>query len=96
MSEAINSAVSDRICQHMNEDHADALILYAQVFGDAPSTEAAKMLSIDPQGMDLSVQIEGKNRDIRIKFTAPLQNAEDAHYTLIEMLKQARRGMPGG
>ncbi len=96
MSEAINSAVSDRICQHMNEDHAEALVLYAQVFGNVPSTEAAKMLSIDPQGMNLCVQIDGEKRDIRIEFSTPLQNAEDAHYTLIEMLKQARRGAAGG
>ena len=91
MSEAITSTVSDRICQHMNEDHGEALILYAQVFGRSPSTEAAKMLSIDPQGMNLSVQIEQKTREMRIEFERPLKDAEDAHLTLIEMVRQARK-----
>ena len=30
MSEAITPAISDRICQHMNQDHAAAIALYAQ------------------------------------------------------------------
>ncbi|MEY2833004.1 MAG: hypothetical protein RLZZ574_2263, partial [Cyanobacteriota bacterium] len=33
MSEAITPAISDRICQHMNQDHAAAIALYAQVYG---------------------------------------------------------------
>ena len=91
MSETITPAISDRICKHMNEDHANAVVLYAQVFGNSPEAEAAEMISIDPQGMDLSAQINGTTVPVRINFDRVLKDAEDAHYTLIDMVKQARK-----
>jgi len=92
MSEIITPTISQRICQHMNEDHAEAIVLYAQVFGASPGTERARMLSIDAEGMDLSVEIGGETQGIRINFDHSLQDAEDAHHTLIDMLKVARKG----
>ena len=88
MTEAITPEISDRICQHMNEDHTDAVLLYAQVFGNAPNVTQAQMLSIDPEGMDL--KIEPTNEPLRVTFDHPLKDAEDAHHTLIAMVKQAR------
>jgi putative heme iron utilization protein len=90
MSETITPAVSDRICKHMNEDHGEALILYAQFFGKVDSVTSAKMLSIDEQGMNLILN-NSQDHTIRIKFDHKLQDAEDAHHILVEMLKQARR-----
>jgi putative heme iron utilization protein len=91
MSEAITPAISDRICKHMNEDHADAIALYAKTFGNSPNTEVAQMISIDPAGMNLSATIDGEIIPVRINFDHNLQDAEDAHHTLIEMLKEARK-----
>ncbi len=90
MSDPITPAVSDRICQHMNEDHHNAIILYAKVFGNLPETETAKMESIDPQGMNLSVLVNGETRAVRVPFDHILKDSEDAHHTLIEMVKKAR------
>ena len=91
MSETITPAISDRICKHMNEDHAEAVALYAQVYGNTPQTESATMISIDPQGMNLSANIGSDNVPVRVKFDHTLKDAEDAHYTLIDMLKQAKK-----
>jgi len=90
MSEQFTTQVSDRICKHMNEDHAEAVATYAKVFGDSPNTEAAHMVSIDAQGMNLMAQINGESVPVRVEFDHTLQDAEDAHHTLIDMLKQAR------
>ncbi|MGK7956830.1 MAG: DUF2470 domain-containing protein [Crocosphaera sp.] len=90
MSDPITPAVSDRICKHMNEDHSNAIILYAKIFGDVPKTETAIMESIDPEGMNLSVTVEGKNIPIRVNFDHVLKDSEDAHHTLIDMVKKAR------
>jgi putative heme iron utilization protein len=90
MSEAITPAISDRICKHMNEDHGSAIALYAQVYGNTPQTESAIMESIDPQGMNLLAQIPGSTVPVRIEFDHPLKDAEDAHHTLVAMIKQAR------
>jgi len=91
MSEPITTAVSDRICKHMNEDHADALILYAQVYGKTPAATAAAMESIDAEGMTLIATVNDEAVPVRVTFDHPLADAEDAHHTLIDMLKQARR-----
>ncbi len=91
MSEPISPNISDRICQHMNEDHAEAIVLYARVFGNSPNAETAQMLAIDPLGMDLSVESDNTNSRVRIEFDSPLKDAEEAHHTLIKMLKQARQ-----
>jgi putative heme iron utilization protein len=90
MSEQFSTEVSDRICKHMNEDHADAVALYAQSFGNSPETEAARMVSIDAQGMNLMTQVNGTSAPLRIEFDHVLNDAEDAHHTLVDMLKQAR------
>lgn len=90
MSEQFSAQVSDRICAHMNEDHADAVLLYAKTFSNLTDATAAQMLSIDAEGMDLNAQLNGEAVPLRIKFDHVLKDAEDAHHTLIEMVKQAR------
>ncbi len=90
MSDPISSEVSNRICKHMNKDHADAVLLYARVYGKSTGATAAEMRSIDAHGMDLLTQVDGVGVPLRIPFDRPLQDAEDAHHTLIAMVRQAR------
>ncbi|WP_445243379.1 DUF2470 domain-containing protein [Microcoleus sp. AR_TQ3_B6] len=84
-------SISDRICTHMNEDHASAVVLYAQAFGGQPEATEAQMLAIDANGMDLTAQVNGETLPVRVNFDRTLTDAEDAHHTLIEMVKQARK-----
>ncbi|MBH8553757.1 DUF2470 domain-containing protein [Nostocaceae cyanobacterium CENA357] len=90
MSEEFSTEISSRICKHMNEDHADAVIIYAQAFGGVTNATASQMCSIDSQGMDLTTQVNGEVVPVRIEFDHVLVDAEDAHQTLIAMVKQAR------
>lgn len=90
MADVITPQISDRICKHMNEDHGEAIVLYAKAFGNTPDAASAKMLAIDPQGMDLIAQVDGTETPVRIEFDHTLQDSEDAHQTLIAMVKQAR------
>ncbi len=90
MPDPLTPQVSDRICKHMNEDHADAVALYAKVFGQMETVTQARMQAIDAEGMDLQVQAGTGEQRVRIRFDHLLQDSEDAHHTLIEMVKQAR------
>jgi len=90
MADPLTPQVSERICKHMNEDHADALALYARVFGQVEGVTQARMQAIDSEGMDLQVEVDGAVQTLRIPFDHPLKDSEDAHHTLIAMLKQAR------
>lgn len=91
MAEAITPTVSDRICKHMNDDHADAVLIYAQKFGNATAATAATMKAIDPTGMDLDATVDGQSTPVRVSFERPLADAKDAHHVLVEMLKQVKQ-----
>ncbi len=90
MADPITPAISDRICKHMNDDHADAVLTYAQVYGKAPTAETATMSAIDPLGMDLKATIAGETVALRVPFDRELTDSEDAHQTLIGMIRAAR------
>jgi putative heme iron utilization protein len=90
MTNPFTPEISNRICKHMNDDHADAVLLYAKAFAGTTEATAAQMLKIDAEGMDLSVQAQNSEIPVRIRFDHALKDAEDAHHTLIDMVKQAR------
>ncbi|AFZ42570.1 hypothetical protein PCC7418_0336 [Halothece sp. PCC 7418] len=91
MADPLTPQISDRICQHMNEDHSDAVLLYAKTFGKTPEAESAILNSVDTDGMNLSATVGGTSIPLRIPFDHPLQDSEDAHHTLIAMVKQAKQ-----
>lgn len=86
-AETITTAVSDRICKHMNRDHAEAVLTYAQRYGNQQSATAATLTAIDSTGMDLQADVEGQTLPVRVSFDHELKDAADAHHTLVAMLK---------
>lgn len=75
------------IVAHMNEDHADAVQLYAQrLLGLAG--DGWRMTGIDPEGLDLRRGGEVS----RLAFDAPLAAAGDARKVLVAMVAKARGG----
>ena len=86
-SEVITPQVSDRICRHMNKDHAEAVLTYAQRYGQEQSATAATLTAIDAMGMDLQAQVDGEEKPVRVTFDHELKDAADAHHTLVAMLK---------
>ena len=87
MSGEFTKEVSDRICNHMNKDHADAVVKYVEAFGNINNASSAQMLGIDAEGMDIQAQVDGADVPVRIKFERTLADAKDAHVLLVEMLK---------
>ena len=86
-SEKINRQVSDRICKHMNKDHAGAVLTYAQRYGNQQSATAATLTAIDHEGMDLTAEVNGETLPVRVAFDHELKDAADAHHTLVAMLR---------
>jgi putative heme iron utilization protein len=88
--------VSD-ITDHMNDDHADALALYARAFCKLSESEilAVKMTGIDAAGIDLSVDTGVQISSRRIAFadtgaTDQLNARQEARAVLVEMVRIAR------
>jgi putative heme iron utilization protein len=77
------------IIEHMNRDHADALVLYARVLGQLP-TEAAEMVAVDRLGFKLRVRAADGLHARRIGFPREVASAEQCRVVLIEMLADLR------
>ena len=78
------------ILEHMNEDHADAVLLYARVQGRRGDAEAARMIAIRPEDMTLAIRTPAGEEEIRVAFDHALTGSEDAHHTLVAMVREAR------
>jgi putative heme iron utilization protein len=78
------------ILEHMNRDHADALIVFARVLGGAPDAEAATMVAVDRLGFRLRIRTAGRLQGARIPFPTEVTGADDARRVLIAMLQDAR------
>lgn len=77
------------IIEHMNRDHADALVLYARVLGQLPA-EAAEMVAVDRLGFKLRVRAADGLHARRIGFPRKVASAEQCRVVLIEMLADLR------
>jgi putative heme iron utilization protein len=79
------------IIDHMNRDHADALIEYARHFAREPADEAT-MVAVDRLGFKLRLRQAERLSSVRIAFPREVTTAEQSRETLIAMLREARAG----
>ena len=80
------------ILQHMNRDHAEALVLLARTFGEA--AEQAAITSVDRLGFHLHIKTGERSRGARIPFTREVRTARDARAMFLEMVREAQaRGL---
>ena len=82
---------SKDIIEHMNEDHADAMVLYCQTMSKATDTTAAVMTSIDRYGFEMSAHTSAGPRPIRLAFKNQVSDAEEARKELVSLVKEARK-----
>jgi putative heme iron utilization protein len=77
------------ILDHMNRDHADALIAYARHFA-GEAAEEATLIAIDRLGFRLRLRTSGRLHAVRIAFPREVRSSAESRAILIEMLAQAR------
>jgi len=77
------------IIEHMNRDHADALVLYARMLGGL-AAQAAEMVAVDRLGFKLRVRAADGLHGCRIAFPREAASAEQCRAVLIEMLADLR------
>lgn len=73
------------IVSHMNDDHADALQLYAQRLLGLTGSDW-RMTGIDAEGLDL----RRAGQVARLPFDTPLANAGEARKALVALVGRAR------
>ena len=82
-ADPLTTAVSTRICTHMNDDHAEAVLDYARHYGGIDAPKSARMVALTPNSMEL--EVDGSS--LQIPFDHTLTDSEDAHRTLVAMLR---------
>jgi putative heme iron utilization protein len=75
---------------YMNQGHPGPLLMYAKAYGNLWDAEAAYMVALDKEGMELNVEVPEGEKRIRIPFDHCLEDDSDAQNTLVEMSMQAR------
>lgn len=86
-ADPLTPAVSDRICKHMNDDHAEAVLAYARHYGGIETATAARLVAVGSEAMQLEVD----GQTVQVPFDHPLSDSEDAHRTLVAMLRALPR-----
>jgi len=77
------------IMEHMNRDHADALVAYARFFTGAEADDAT-MTAVDRLGFKLHLRQGERRWSARIAFPREVTTAAESRSVLIEMLRKAR------
>ncbi len=81
--------VAAGILEHMNQDHADALVLLAADRAGLAASEA-RMTAVDRLGFHLRLRIGERYKGCRIAFTREARTAGETRAVLVEMVEQAR------
>ncbi len=76
--------------EHLNADHADALLLMAQALGGHPDATGAKAVRIDRYGMDLRVTTPRGIGETRLPFSEPANAPGGLRGATVELAKRAR------
>ncbi len=79
--------------EHMNDDHADALLLLASGLAGLEG-ETARMTSVDRLGFQVVVTSEERVRGARIAFDREVRSPEEARAVLVEMVRKERVAAP--
>ena len=83
-ADALLDAEEGIVC-HMNEDHADAILLYATELLGAQAGPW-RMTGCDREGCDLAAD----GRILRLTFPAPVATPDEIRQTLISLVQRAR------
>ena len=78
------------IIAHMNDDHADGMVLYCRAFSKATSITAVSMTGVDRYGFEMSAVTAEGPRPVRLAFAEPVGSPEEVRAALVAMLKDAR------
>ena len=81
--------VAAGILEHMNRDHADALVTYARVYAGEVADEA-RMIGVDRLGFKLRLRTGDRLHAVRIAFHREIVDPAETRTVFIEMLQTAR------
>jgi hypothetical protein len=84
------AAKADYAVRHLNEDHADALLLIAQKLSGHTDATEARCDRADRYGLDLTVTTPRGKAPARVSFPEPCTEPDGLRAASVELVKRAR------
>lgn len=78
------------IIQHMNDDHADAQVLFCRHFAHLPETTSAAMSAVDRYGFDLIAVSAEHRTPVRLAFPEECTTGDEVRRAMVAMVAEAR------
>jgi putative heme iron utilization protein len=75
---------------HLNADHADALLAMAHALGGYPDATSARCTAADRYGLDLVLETPRGTAPARVGFAAPVTEAGGLRAAAVELTRRAR------
>ncbi|MGQ0632255.1 MAG: HugZ family pyridoxamine 5'-phosphate oxidase [Sporichthyaceae bacterium] len=83
-------AAAERVIEHMNDDHTDALIAYSRAFGQLDTVTAARLVGVDRYGMDVMAESDGAQHAVRVPFPERSDTVDAVRAATIALLRTYR------
>jgi putative heme iron utilization protein len=78
------------IIEHMNDDHASAVLAYATQLAKVPDATGATMTAVDRYGFELAVTTPEGPRAVRLAFDEPVATSDEVRRAMVAMVRRAR------
>jgi putative heme iron utilization protein len=75
---------------HLNDDHADALLVIAQTLGGYPDATTARCTGLDRLGIDLALSTRRGHAPARVPFPDPLTSSSQLRAATVELTRRSR------
>jgi len=78
------------IIEHMNDDHADAQVLFCRHFARRPDTTSASMSAVDRYGFEMIAVSDAGRAAVRLAFPTECLTATAVREAMVAMVQEAR------
>ncbi|MEX2659718.1 MAG: DUF2470 domain-containing protein [Acidimicrobiales bacterium] len=78
------------IIGHMNEDHAEAQVLFCRHLAGRPDTAEASMSAVDRYGFEMVAVSPAGRAAVRLGFPEPCSSGEEVRAAMVAMVGEAR------
>jgi len=82
------------IIEHMNDDHADAQVLFCRHFAGRPDTTSASMSAVDRYGFEMIAVSDAGRVAIRLAFPDECFTGDEVRKAMVAMVQEARAATP--
>ena len=82
-----------RAIEHLNDDHADALLEMARALGGQPEASAARCADADRTGLDLIATTPAGEVEVRVDYDEPIDDPAGLRKATVQLAQKARAAL---